>query len=199
MKKFLHLLAIVVVLAVGVTGCKKKPVGVTPIPGKSQSGIGGPGTGGLPIGVPTTGSEIPNESPFAPGTVAASTTAMNAGPQDREKLKAETVYFDVDSATIKNSEKSKLQKVADYLKANPTHDVLIEGHCDERGTEQYNLSLGEKRAQAVREHLVSLGAPADALYTQSYGEAHPASEGTGEAAWSKNRRAEFVVALPAGQ
>ncbi|MBA4149169.1 MAG: OmpA family protein [Verrucomicrobia bacterium] len=124
---------------------------------------------------------------------------MNPDPnaQRREILQAETVYFDVDSSIVKSGEQSKLQRVADYLAANPTHDVLIEGHCDERGTEGYNQSLGERRALSTREVLATIGAPADRIFTTSYGESHPAAQGSGEAVWKQNRRAEFVVVLPA--
>jgi peptidoglycan-associated lipoprotein len=180
-------------MAIGVgSGCRKKPVGVTNIPGRPGPGTSGPGG---PI-EPGQGISTPDEYVTGQG-LASSGEPMNNGPQDREKLKAETIYFDLDSATIKESEKAKLDRVADYLKNNASHDVLIEGHCDERGTEGYNLSLGERRAQAAREYLASVGAPVNNIYTVSFGEARPAIEGQGESAWGKNRRAEFVVALPA--
>ena len=107
-----------------------------------------------------------------------------------------TVYFDFDRATIKPGETSKIDEVVSYLKANRTHAVQIEGHCDERGTEQYNLSLGERRALAVREYLVTAGIQPDRVFTISYGESRPAVPGHNEAAWSKNRRGVFVLLTP---
>lgn len=192
-------LILIAAMVVGLgTGCRKKPVGVTDIPGRTGPRSGGPGDlMGPGRGL---GTESVDSGTFATEEgFKASPTEMNQGTQDREALKAQTVYFDLDSATIKSSEKAKLDEVAAYLKANPNNDVLIEGHCDERGTEGYNLSLGERRAQAAREYLVSVGASAENIYTISYGETRPADQGQGESAWSRNRRAEFVVALPAGQ
>ena len=82
------------------------------------------------------------------------------------------------------------------MKSNPEFDVLIQGHCDERGTEEYNLALGDRRAGTVRSYLISLGVPAHRLHTISYGEEKPAASGHTEAAWSQNRRAQFVVLVP---
>jgi len=116
--------------------------------------------------------------------------------RDEGFFKANTVYFDFDRSTVKSSERSKIEAVANHLKSQPTHKVKVEGHCDERGTEGYNISLGEKRALAVRTYLVNLGISADRVYTISFGEARPAVEGHTESAWSKNRRGEFVLLLP---
>ncbi len=100
------------------------------------------------------------------------------------------VYFDFDSSNIRGDQKSTLSTVADCLKGN-SGNVRIGGHCDERGTEEYNMALGERRASAVRKYLTNLGVPASKLSTQSYGEESPAVRGSNESAWSKNRRAEF--------
>jgi peptidoglycan-associated lipoprotein len=106
------------------------------------------------------------------------------------------VYFDYDSSVIKPSEKSKVAAVADYLKSNSANAVKIEGHCDERGTEEYNRSLGERRALALREELVGLGTDAARVDTISYGKDRPASPGHDEAAWKMNRRGGFIVLTP---
>jgi len=113
-----------------------------------------------------------------------------------ERFAANTVYFDFDRATIKPSETGKIEEVAKCLQANPTHAVQTEGHCDERGTEQYNLSLGERRALSVREYLVTAGIQPDRIFTISYGESRPAEPGHNEAAWAKNRRGVFVLLTP---
>jgi peptidoglycan-associated lipoprotein len=116
--------------------------------------------------------------------------------EDKDTLKSDTVYFDFDSATIKKIEDKKLEHVAAYLKAHQADALRVEGNCDERGTEKYNLSLGDKRALAVREYLVTLGVDAHQVVTVSYGAAKPAAEGHSESAWSKNRRDDFVLLLP---
>jgi peptidoglycan-associated lipoprotein len=102
------------------------------------------------------------------------------------------VLFDYDSARIRPSEESKLEAVAAYLKANPGK-LVVEGHCDERGTAEYNRALGERRALAARDELVKLGVDTGRMSTISYGRERPADTGHDETAWAKNRRCEFVV------
>jgi len=119
--------------------------------------------------------------------------------EDPGALQADTVYFDFDSSVIKPSEKSKISAVADYLKSNAANAVKVEGHCDERGTEEYNRALGDRRALAIREELVNLGTDANRVDTISYGKDRPAVQGHDEAAWSKNRRGQFVLLTPPGK
>src|SRR5215472_680123 len=109
--------------------------------------------------------------------------------RDRKAFEKDTVYFDFDSSVVKTGEKSKVANVASYLKSNPGKAVEIEGHCDERGTEEYNRSLGERRALAVREALIRAGIASDRVDTLSWGEDKPLAEGHNEAAWKQNRRA----------
>lgn len=197
--KFFHLFVIALVLSLGVTGCKRKPIGPTPIPGYSGNPKGGENTSGI-----DKGNAIPDANPGA-GVAATPITGEGVPPvrgnlgdynPDPSRFAANTVYFEFDRATIKPSETSKIDDVVSYLKANPTHAMQIEGHCDERGTEQYNLSLGERRALAVREYLVTAGISAARVFTISYGESRPAVSGHNEAAWSKNRRGAFVLLTP---
>jgi peptidoglycan-associated lipoprotein len=116
--------------------------------------------------------------------------------RDTETLKSDTVYFDFDSSVLKTAEKPKVSAVADYLKANSAAAVKVEGNCDERGTEEYNRSLGERRALAVREELIRLGVDPTRVDTISYGKDKPAVPGHDEAAWKQNRRDDFVVLTP---
>jgi peptidoglycan-associated lipoprotein len=116
--------------------------------------------------------------------------------QDRAALALDTVYFDYDSSSIKSGEQSKLDGVANALKSDPSAKLLIEGNCDERGTEEYNRSLGERRAQAAREALANSGVDAGRIATRSYGEDRPADPGHTATAWAKNRRDEFVLLHP---
>ncbi|MBC8002808.1 MAG: OmpA family protein [Opitutaceae bacterium] len=115
--------------------------------------------------------------------------------QDREKFAAQTVHFDLDSSTIKKSEQPKLDVVADYYKANPGRILLIEGHCDERGTEGYNLALGDRRALALREYLVNLGVSPESIHTVSFGEQKPVATGRSEDAYKQNRRGQFILII----
>jgi peptidoglycan-associated lipoprotein len=103
------------------------------------------------------------------------------------------VFFDYDSAELSPAGQAALNENAVLLKRYTTWVVTIEGHCDERGTPEYNLALGERRAVAARTYLVSLGIPADRLRTVSYGKEFPFDPGHDEAAWTKNRRAHFVI------
>ncbi|MCM8825828.1 MAG: peptidoglycan-associated lipoprotein Pal, partial [Candidatus Omnitrophica bacterium] len=102
-------------------------------------------------------------------------------------------YFDFDRYNIKTSEQKKLKILAEYLRNNPEISILIEGHCDERGSDEYNLVLGEKRALSARSFLIGLGIAPARLYTISYGESKPVDPGHNEEAWAKNRRAEFKI------
>jgi peptidoglycan-associated lipoprotein len=102
----------------------------------------------------------------------------------------ETVHFDFDKAELGDADRAVLQKNADYLKSDPDKMVLVEGHCDERGTIEYNLALGQKRAAAVREYYGKLGVPLGNIATISYGNEKPVDADHSESAWAKNRRAE---------
>lgn len=103
------------------------------------------------------------------------------------------VYFDYDKYNLRPDALATLENNLKWFKANPDKRVLIEGHCDERGTEEYNLSLGDKRAKEVMGWLMKNDVKADRLYTISYGEQYPVDPGHNESAWSKNRRAVFKV------
>jgi peptidoglycan-associated lipoprotein len=105
----------------------------------------------------------------------------------------EKIYFDFDSFVLSAASRETLAKNARYLMKNGSVKVQIEGHCDERGSDEYNLALGEKRAKAAMSYLVTLGVPADRLSVISYGKEKPADPGHDEAAWAKNRRDEFAV------
>ncbi len=118
--------------------------------------------------------------------------------QDPDTLRGDTIYFDFDKSTIKRSETAKVAAIAEHLKGHPGFMLKVDGHADERGTEEYNRALGERRALAVREMLLNLGIPADSVVTASFGEDRPAELGHNEAAWAKNRRAEPVLLLPPG-
>ena len=104
-----------------------------------------------------------------------------------------TVYFDYDRALIRDDARAVLDGNAAWLKKFRTAKILVEGHCDERGTEEYNLALGEKRAKSAQDYLLSMGIASDRIKIISYGKSQPINPGHDESAWQMNRRAQFVV------
>jgi peptidoglycan-associated lipoprotein len=130
--------------------------------------------------VPETGSEFREAPTPAPP------------PQQTKVLDFQTVYFDFDSFEIRADARPALRSNADKMSAGVGGVVTIEGHCDERGSTEYNLALGERRANAVKRYLVDLGVPSSKLNTVSFGEDRPAVQGHDESAWRYNRRSDFV-------
>ena len=117
-----------------------------------------------------------------------------SGAKASEAVALETVYFDFDKSDLRQDARDVLSKNAEaLLKKIADAKVKIEGHCDERGSDEYNLALGERRAKSVAKYLTTLGIKADRISTISYGKEKPAVQGSDESAWSKNRRAEFVI------
>jgi peptidoglycan-associated lipoprotein len=112
--------------------------------------------------------------------------------EERKAFENEDIYFPYDSAALTPEAQEILRQKAAWLQDNPTARVTIEGHCDERGTNEYNLALGEARAQSTKNYLVDLGVSADRIGTISYGEERPLDPRATEEAWAKNRRAHFV-------
>lgn len=104
-----------------------------------------------------------------------------------------TIYFAYDSSELTEQARTTLRNNATVIKDNPGPSVVIQGHCDERGSIEYNLALGQRRADSVRDYLATLGVPRDRLRVVSFGEERPAVQGGGESSWSKNRRAEFLA------
>ena len=129
--------------------------------------------------------------PVAP--VATETPAAPADSGSNADLKTTPIYFGFDDYTLTSEAQSTLTAMAEGMKASKSAVIQIEGHCDERGTVEYNLALGERRAQSVKNFLTQLGVEAARLSTISYGEEKPVSQGHAEDSWAKNRRAEFVV------
>jgi peptidoglycan-associated lipoprotein len=125
-------------------------------------------------------------------TAAPATPVVGAGA-DRASVAGEKVYFDFDRAEIKAEFMPVIKAQAAFLNANASKSVSLEGHCDERGTREYNLSLGERRAASVADVLKANGVAANRIKLVSFGEDRPAMEGHDESAWGKNRRVEFVV------
>jgi len=141
--------------------------------------------------------EAPPPPPPTPApTPAVQPPAPPAGPDLEEMNRRgylKDVFFDFDRSNIRPDQRDTLAADADWLKKNPTAKITIEGHCDERGTRDYNMALGDRRANSAKEYLVGLGIDAGRIQTISYGKDRPFDPGHDEAAWAKNRRAHFVI------
>lgn len=157
-------------------GCTKKPTRPAP----SDTG---------PIGSTNTGALSPTT--FESGIGIPDRGDWNNG-QNRAALQAQTVYFDYDQSAIKPSEREKLKVAKEYLDKNPTHRLLLEGRADWRGTAEYNLSLGDRRATAVKKYLVSIGVAATRIESISKGSLE-ASKNADDATMAKDRRVDLVV------
>ena len=120
---------------------------------------------------------------------AASTTVTPGSIGDFRQNVGDRVFFDTDMSTIREDGRQTLNRQAEWLKKYTNYPVTIEGHCDERGTREYNLALGERRANAARQYLIAQGIPASRIKTISYGKERPDPVGSDEAAWARNRRA----------
>lgn len=188
--KLNYLLVIMMALSFAATGCRKKTNHLTPLPGQRGS-VGGDQTAGL------SGQAIEGQGGVTTGGgEAAGLEDFEGMAADRAALAAHTVHFDYDSAALKSSEKAHVSAVAEALKSDSSAKLLIEGHCDERGTEEYNRSLGERRALALREALAKQGIDPMRVRTLTFGEDRPVTMGHDEAAWRQNRRGEFVLLHP---
>jgi peptidoglycan-associated lipoprotein len=192
--KLIYPLAFALALTLSTTGCHNhKVVNATPLPGQRSGAVGDNGGGNT---LPPGGSMTPDNGANGNGIPVADAGSFDNMTEDRAALAAYTIHFAFDSSVIKSSEKANLQSVADALKSDPNAKLLIEGNCDDRGTEEYNRSLGERRALAAREALAKLGVNPDRIRTISYGKDKPVDPGHDEAAWAKNRRDDFVLLHP---
>jgi peptidoglycan-associated lipoprotein len=143
---------------------------------------------------PTPPEPVPEPTVVPPEPAPAESNLANLSLDEINKNSPfQPVFFALDSYELDGAGQQALSANAAILKKNPGWVITIEGHCDERGTAEYNLALGEKRAIAAKTYLLSLGVPADRLRTVSYGKEFPFDPGHDEGAWSKNRRAHFVV------
>ena len=181
-------IVLVVLLAVTVGACKKKtPPVVRPQPPMSVPASTAPTTPPRPPEPVMDPVIVPPEPLKDDGLTSKSLDDLNRD----SPLKP--LFYELDSSEVSASGQQVLQANAAVLKRYPTWQITIEGHCDERGTAEYNLALGERRALAAKTYLVSLGIPADKVRTVSYGKEFPFDAGHDDSAWAKNRRAHFVI------
>ena len=186
MKNF-SILAVTALLATfAITGCTSKPVAKN----ANASGlVGANGANGVD-GASTTGLGANGE---LNGNGLNGNGGLNGGPQDavRRALLARVVHFDLDSSDIAQSDFAVLNAHASYLASNGAAHTVLTGHTDERGTREYNMALGERRAKSVQTYLVTNGVRADQIDVVSYGKEKPVNEAHDESAWAENRRVEI--------
>lgn len=181
--KFVYRLQLVVVLiglALVFAGCKSP----TPRTGENANIDEEPGSSDVAATDVTSMGQDGMGSPE--GQRLTSKDGFNYG-------KYESIHFDYDSAVIRSQDRAIVEKIAKDAKDNPELKIMVAGHCDERGTPEYNRALGQRRALAAREYMIKLGVPAKQVGTVSYGIDQPADTGHNEEAWSKNRRDEFGI------
>ena len=196
MTKLIYPLAFALAITLASTGCHNRQVKVTPIPGSTPKNPGDTGDRGTlppPLPYDPNANGVGNQPGGGPTTPIDIFDNMLKDPA---ALAAYTIHFAFDSSAIKASEKSNLEAVAAALKGDANTKLLIEGNCDERGTEEYNRSLGERRALALREALAKVNVSPERIRTISYGKDKPADPGHDEAAWAKNRRGDFILLHP---
>ena len=188
---------LVVALAVttlAVAGCNKKPpVPVAPPPSGGGSSTTGGGTPPKPAPVPPQPPTIEENRPVTSSAGKDLNTMTIDDINKPENSPLKPIYFLYDSDEIDDASKKILEANASVLKQYSTWVITVEGHCDERGTAEYNLALGDRRALTAKNYLMSLGIAADRLRTVSYGKEFPFDPGHEEGAWSKNRRAHFML------
>jgi peptidoglycan-associated lipoprotein len=185
---------LLLIMGIALLGCPKRPE-------VAQAGPAavGPGTAVLaPTQPPEPASPPAVETPVGRSSLPAETPVQPAPPPPAvpEASPLKDVFFDFDTMIIREDQKAALNEDVAWLKANGQVRLTLEGHCDERGTAEYNIGLGERRAKAVKEYLVGAGIPADRIATISYGKERPFVLGHDESAWKWNRRGHFVISGP---
>jgi len=178
----------VISLPLLLAGCPKRPaMSVATAPPPVPPPAAAPPT---PVAPPPA----PAPAPVAPPTVAPAPAPPPAPPKEyRANAALQQIFFAFDKADIRPNDAQTLAASAAYLKANPNQLVLIEGHCDERGTSEYNLALGERRAKSAANYLVANGIEASRITTISYGKERPSCNERNEACWAKNRNDTFLT------
>ena len=175
---------LVLAAAMCVAGCKYDKA-------KKGAGAGADGAGGQDIAAQDISAV---DSNLQSGNLAGATEGKFEDMYTRcTDVNFEPVYFGFDSTVVPQGELGKIDAVVQHLTAKTDRVVVVEGNCDERGSNEYNMSLGENRAIIIRNYLVQNGIAADRIQTRSYGEERPAIEGHDESAWSRNRRGEFAI------
>ena len=175
------MMAVIGALALTVVGCKYDDAA-------DADALNGSGKG-------VKGQAVDTEAAFDENGMAATELPFDKDPNYTRctDVEFEPVYFGFDASNLASSELAKIEAVAQHLKENADRVVIVEGNCDERGSNEYNLELGSLRAISIRDYLATLGIDGNRMQTKSYGEEKPAVQGSGEEAWARNRRGEFAI------
>jgi peptidoglycan-associated lipoprotein len=216
------LLCACMAFALSLTGCGPKPVEPYNKPAKTGSStFSDPDSGAMTDEVPAaTDTSALDNLPSSPGTTADIQNSPNAAPvvepltgdnnqgsgftddkqsadykrkNGRSSPQMKSIYYDFDQSAVRKDQAPKMEANAQHLKKNRAARVIVEGNCDERGTKEYNLALGERRAMAAKKYLINLGVEAGRIRTMSFGEERPLFPGTEEADYELNRRSDFVL------
>jgi peptidoglycan-associated lipoprotein len=189
MMKRAFLVAVTILMVVAVAACAKKQP--APLPQPPPPAAAAPPA--RPAPAPAPPQRVEEALPVPQQPLSEDTIGNRSLDDLNRDSPLKPAFFLLDSAELDDVSRATVQANAEILKKYPTWQITIEGHCDERGTAEYNLALGERRAVAVKTYLVSLGISPDRLRTVSYGKEFPFEPGHDENAWSKNRRAHFVI------
>lgn len=176
MRRLMFVAGMAAVVGLACFGCAKKAKVTIPSPGAGL--FGAEGAGGIPL------TEAP-EGPFS---------EPENYPDPAVTAIFVDVHFDYNKSDIRQSERPILEKIAEYMKGHPQLMIKVEGHCDERGSNEYNMALGERRALSIRSYLANLGIMPEKIYTISYGEERPLCVEPNESCWARNRRGHFLLA-----
>jgi peptidoglycan-associated lipoprotein len=200
MQKFAphHVVSLFLVTLLVSAGCAKhdivkKDEGLTPAPVVSQSE---PSKSGQPVSSVTPSTAVDTREVTPSTSQVTSLRDQQTAANEKLQSALNKIYFNFDSAGLSDSARSTLAKNAETLASKSAVKIRIEGNCDERGSAEYNLALGERRANAAQQYLVAMGVNSDRLTTVSYGKEKPSVNRNDEAAWASNRRAEFIIAIP---
>jgi peptidoglycan-associated lipoprotein len=185
MKRFWVLFALVAFISFGCQKAATKPEAQQPSAEQKESAQKTP--------------EKVTEQKIASGKESVESQEQAARALEEKEGMFKDIHFDFDKYDVKDEYKSELKSIASWMTKNSTAKLSVEGHCDERGTNEYNLALGDRRAKAVKDYIVSLGVPSSKIETISYGEEKPLCTEQTEECWAKNRRAHFVVLGKAGK
>ena len=163
-----------------IAGCHHQVASKPAVTQPPQPTVAPPAKSSAPVSASNTPSPAPQPAP---------------GPSDAQLFQQDVkdAYFDYNKADIRSDDRSSLTTDAEFFRAHPEIKFTIEGHCDERGSEEYNLGLGDRRASSAKRYLVSLGIPEDHIQTTSYGKERPFCSQENESCWSQNRRAHFAM------
>ena len=189
MRRRVTLLLLLVLITVAASSCRSRRTVPPPQPAPP---VEAPAASQPTVPVPSPDTDFPPPPPDTSDVLSEDIQEANRVAHERGWIR--DAFFAYDASTLDDAAQDALERSATWLRNHPEFRIRIEGHCDERGTEQYNLALGDRRAETAASYLATLGVDRSRIETVSYGEERPFEEGSSEAAWAQNRRAHLVLA-----